>query len=180
MQKSFIIYDDSLDVLDELSDEQAGQLFKAIRNYRKEKPTGLSGLLNAIFLPFKNQLIRDVNKYNNICESRRLAGIKSGESRKKKSKRTKRTSVNFVEQTRTKRTYNDNDNDNDIKEKKIKKEKKNTLCEIEKKFEEFWKKYPNTENQSKKKTKEKYLSLIRNEGTHLEIVRGLDKQIEIY
>ena len=41
MRKSFILHKDSLDVLDDLSDEQAGQLFKAIKafnNLLKKQP----------------------------------------------------------------------------------------------------------------------------------------------
>jgi len=33
MKKSFILHHDTLNVLDELTDEQAGKLFKAIFNY---------------------------------------------------------------------------------------------------------------------------------------------------
>ena len=34
MRKSFILHNDSLNVLDILTDEQAGKLFKAIKNYQ--------------------------------------------------------------------------------------------------------------------------------------------------
>ncbi len=33
-RKSFIIHIDSLNILDELTDDQAGRLFKAIRSYQ--------------------------------------------------------------------------------------------------------------------------------------------------
>ena len=36
MKKSFKIYIDSLDVFDELSDEEIGRLFKAIRAFHRE------------------------------------------------------------------------------------------------------------------------------------------------
>ena len=147
MQKSFILYNDSLDVLDELNDEQAGKLFKAIRNYQKGCDLQIEGLIKVVFIPFKNQLDRDREKYESICEAKRNAGIKSGESRRKKSNRTKRTHVHSVEQkrtpvhsveqTRTKRTYTDNVNKNDNDNKEIQEVFVSELEKTIKDFKEF-------------------------------------------
>jgi hypothetical protein len=77
-EKSFILYYDSLQVLEELTDEQAGILFKAIAQLGENPDYSLDGLMNAILLPFKNQIKRDKLKYAEVCEKRRVAGLKGG------------------------------------------------------------------------------------------------------
>lgn len=63
-RKSIILHDDSLDILEDMSDQQAGILFKAIKFYRKtgELPKLDFGLKIAI-TPFINQFKRDDKKY---------------------------------------------------------------------------------------------------------------------
>lgn len=70
MKKSFLLYFDLCEVFNELTDEQAGQLIKEIINYSNSltqtnppKPIGLSGLLRALFSPFKNHIDRDFQAY---------------------------------------------------------------------------------------------------------------------
>jgi hypothetical protein len=58
-RKSFIIHKDSLDILKDLTDEQAGQLFKAINHYQNGNDFELSQILKIAFNPFKNQFVRD-------------------------------------------------------------------------------------------------------------------------
>jgi hypothetical protein len=77
-RKSFIIHHDSLEVLSELTDEQAGQLFKAILSYKKTGKHDLKGILNAVFIPFKNQFDRDDEKYENISERNKINGGAGG------------------------------------------------------------------------------------------------------
>ena len=72
MKKSFIIYTDTLNILDELDDEQAGRLFKAIKAYHLGDANA-GGLLNDIvtrlaFIPFKSGFERDNEKYNSKVE----------------------------------------------------------------------------------------------------------------
>lgn len=59
MKKSFLIYIDSLDVLEELSDEEAGQLFKAVRAFHQNKVVELSPMVRVAFSIFKTQFKRD-------------------------------------------------------------------------------------------------------------------------
>jgi hypothetical protein len=66
--KSFILHKDSLDILNELTDEQAGQLFKAIWLYQNGEQIELSPLLRIAFTPFKNQFGRDVAAYQERCQ----------------------------------------------------------------------------------------------------------------
>lgn len=75
MRKSFILHLDSLEILSELTDEQAGQLFKAIHQHNIGQTPQLDGLMKVIFLPFKNQMERDEVKYLEKSEGKIKAGL---------------------------------------------------------------------------------------------------------
>lgn len=64
MKKSFILYNDSLLVVDELTIEQKALLFQAIVDYNLGREVKLEGLMKAIFIPFKNQFERDTQAYD--------------------------------------------------------------------------------------------------------------------
>ena len=108
MKTGFILHLDSLSVLDELTNEQAGILFKAIRDYNLGKEPELDFAMRMAFLPFKNQFERDLEKYNNTCERNRNNGSKGG--RPKKPKETQETQVVFE---KPKKADNKNDSDKD-------------------------------------------------------------------
>lgn len=107
MKTGFILHLDSLAVLDELTNEQAGILFKAIRDYNLGKEPELDFAMKMAFLPFKNQFVRDFEKYENTCERNKANGAKGG--RPKKPKETEKTQVVFEE---PKKADNKNDNEN--------------------------------------------------------------------
>lgn len=71
-KKSFLIHKDSLSVVDELTDDQAGKLLKAIKNYQNGVDLELDQMTKIIFIPFKNQFDRDNEKYKKLCEKNRL------------------------------------------------------------------------------------------------------------
>jgi len=109
-RKSFIVHNDSLNILDELTDDQAGMLFKAIKDYQLGNELNLDILTKVAFSPFKNQFERDAVKYENLCEKNRLIA----ETRYA----TKSTSGKTGNQTLpkvTKSTDNKNDSDSDSK-----------------------------------------------------------------
>jgi hypothetical protein len=67
--KSFILHKDSLSILDQLDDVQAGRLFKAIHQYHQAGEVGKVDQLTKIALnPFLNQFERDKQKYNAIVD----------------------------------------------------------------------------------------------------------------
>jgi hypothetical protein len=105
-KKAFLIYKDSLAVLDELSDEQAGQLFKAIKAYHEGQEPALDFGLRMAFIPFKNQFIRDEDKYKAISEKNKENVLK----------RWNNTSVNDRIRPTTTNTDKDKDRDKDIKD----------------------------------------------------------------
>lgn len=80
-RKSFIVHKDSLVILDEMSNEQAGIFIKSIKFYQEKGclPELDFGLKMAI-TPFINQFQRDEENYKNTCEARKLAGSKGGKS----------------------------------------------------------------------------------------------------
>lgn len=77
-RKSFVIHIDSLDILDDLTDEQAGQLFKAIKSHQLGQQESLSPLVKIAFSPFRNQFARDDEKYQKIVERNKNNGLKGG------------------------------------------------------------------------------------------------------
>ncbi|MBM5782590.1 MAG: hypothetical protein FJ368_04120 [Pelagibacterales bacterium] len=75
--KSFVLHTESLEVLGELSDQQAGKLFKAIYNYQKAGDYGkLDQTLKFIINPLINQFKRDEEKYQTSIIAGKLGNLK--------------------------------------------------------------------------------------------------------
>jgi hypothetical protein len=110
MKKSFILHNDSLDILDEISIEQAGKLFIAIRNFNIGKEQELDNETKLLFLHFKNQFIRDNEKYKNKSEVNAINGSKGGKRKVANATKRKRTLKDVAILA-----DNDSDNDNDNK-----------------------------------------------------------------
>ena len=86
-KKSFILYCDYLDTFSALPDEFAGKLIKHILEYVNDKnPQSDDWMLNATFNPIKQQLKRDLKKYEKIQERNRANGALGG--RPKKTQKT--------------------------------------------------------------------------------------------
>jgi len=116
MKTGFILHLDSLSVLDELTNEQAGILFKALRDYNEGKEPQLDFAMKMAFLPFKNQFQRDLINYEKTCERNKLNGSKGG--RPKKPKQTQETH-SVLEKPTKPDNDNDNKNNNDNNNKNI-------------------------------------------------------------
>ena len=82
MKSSFILHLDSLDILNEMSLEQKGILFDAIYNYHKGVDVDLDFAMKMAFAPFKNQFIRDNQKYSDFVDKQASNGSKGGRPRK--------------------------------------------------------------------------------------------------
>ena len=74
-RNSFVIYIDSLDVLDQLDDSQAGKLFKAIKAYQKGEEIDLDPMTKILFPFFKNYFDRNKEKYVAESEHRSESGF---------------------------------------------------------------------------------------------------------
>jgi hypothetical protein len=77
MKKSFLLYLDSLEVLNVLTDEQAGKLFKAIRCLQLEVECDTDPFITIALAPFAQQFKRDNDKYMMIVERNRSNGLKN-------------------------------------------------------------------------------------------------------
>lgn len=73
MKKSFILYTDSIQFIEWLSDEDAWKLLKACLLYHKDEEVKLPPLPNMAFLMLKAQFDRDKEKYGEEIEKRREA-----------------------------------------------------------------------------------------------------------
>lgn len=118
-KKSFILHVDSLDVLSDLSDEQAGKLFKAMLAFHKGEEIELDPLTKMAFSFFKNQFIRDNEKYIKTCEARAQAGSKGG-----KQKQQNLANASNSKQKVAKVADSDNESDSDSDSKKDNKKDK--------------------------------------------------------
>lgn len=77
-KKSFILYIDSLEILSELSDEEAGKLFKAIYDLQTLGTIPADKTTKLLLLSFKNQFARDNEKYDKQVERNKTNGRKGG------------------------------------------------------------------------------------------------------
>lgn len=114
-KKSFVAYSDWKTQFDLLSDEEAGKLIKHIFSYvNDENPVfdKEDRLIAISFEPIKNQLKRDLKKYEAIKKKRSEAGKRSAEIRASNVNQdsTNSTSVDTCQQNSTNSTVNDNGN----------------------------------------------------------------------
>ena len=99
-KKSFILYCDIIHTIEKLNDDDAGKLFKHILRYVNDlNPTTDHLITQIAFEPIKQQLKRDLDKWDIKHKQRIEAGRKSAENRKRKStnvneRSTKSTNVN--------------------------------------------------------------------------------------
>ena len=109
-KKSFIIYTDSRGMVNKLSNERAGILFKTLFSYcDDENPICDDEVIDMAFEHFKNILKRDLKKYENIVERNRNNGKNGG--------RPKNPVGNLETEDKPKKPKkadSDNDSDNDI------------------------------------------------------------------
>jgi hypothetical protein len=97
-RQSFIIHNDSLVILDEMTNEQAGILIKSIYFYQKTgKLPDLDFGLKMAITPFINQFLRDEENYRKTCEARRLAGSEGGKQKVANASKSKQKVANLAD-----------------------------------------------------------------------------------
>lgn len=113
MRKSFILHIDSLQILEGLTDEQSGQLFRKIYEYNKEnkpketqKTQSVISVIDLVFIPFKLQFDRDLEKYERVCERNKNNGKLGGRPKNENPKKPKKADSD---------NDSDSDSDNDSK-----------------------------------------------------------------
>ena len=71
-QKGFVVYGDIEESLNELTDEQVATLFRGMVSYfNTGKEPKFSGLMKMVFIPIRQQMDRDTDKYEKKCEKNR-------------------------------------------------------------------------------------------------------------
>lgn len=84
-KKGFMLYADQQELFNQLSDEQAGQLIKHVFSYvNDENPKTDSLIINLAFTPIKQQLKRDLKKWEQRADRSRENGLKGGRPPKPK------------------------------------------------------------------------------------------------
>lgn len=107
-QNSFVLYTDYIQHVSLLSDQEAGQLFKALFHFVADGTTPVfSGSLMMCFSFISSQIQRDKAKYSDICEKRAAAGSKGG-----KQKQANLANANSVKQKQANLADNVTDIDN--------------------------------------------------------------------
>ena len=108
---SFILYTEQKEVIDKLSDEQVGKLIKAIYEYVETgQMPKLDALLEIVIIPFKQNIDRNANKYEETKKKRSEAGKIGAEV--KKQMKAKQANANFAKSKQANQADNVNDNDN--------------------------------------------------------------------
>ena len=120
MNDSFILYTSYYALIEGLTDEQLGQLTRAIFLYARDgKIIKLDPVVRMAFVFIKDNIERNQDKYQAKCEKNRQIALER--ERKKREAREKADNTNVHERSRTcenntnvhERSPYDNDNDND-------------------------------------------------------------------
>lgn len=100
-KKSFIMYVDHLDVLDYMSDEQGGQLLKAVAAYHRGDEEALEKYLQdpvvqVAFVNIRNAFEANAEKYEAKCKQRQEAGRKGGLQKAENQRKGKKANARKV------------------------------------------------------------------------------------
>ena len=119
-KKSVLLYCDIIHTIEKMDNETAGEFFKHYLRYINDlNPTTDNMVVDIAFESVKQNLKRDLKKYQNICERNALNGSKGG--RPKKPKKPSGL-IGNPKKPKKADTDNDTDTDTDINKKNIKKD----------------------------------------------------------
>ena len=132
MKKSFLIYVDSLDILDELKPSEIANLFLAIKAHHNGEPFELDSITRVALKPFLIQWERDSERYEKTCNRNKANGLKGGRPPKNPN-----NPVGFLETEKTEKVIlkpkkADSDSDSDSDSERERESNKKT---IQKKFQ---------------------------------------------
>lgn len=95
MKDNFLLKKSQREVFDTLTDEDAGKLIKAIYRYANNGNDELEGYLKAIFIPIKNEIDKNEEKYKKICERNRSNGLNGGRPKNEEKQETENNPVGY-------------------------------------------------------------------------------------
>lgn len=109
-KKSFILYCDIIHTVEQLNDVDAGKLFKHVLRYVNDLNPEADDIITKIaFEPIKQQLKRDLQKYERLCVRNAENGKSGGRPRK-----PKKPNGLIGNSEKPKKADNDTDNDTDV------------------------------------------------------------------
>jgi len=112
-KKSFILYSDQKEIFGQLTDEMAGKLIKHIFSYvNDEDPQSEDLIINLAFTPIRQQLKRDLKKWDTYIQKQSDNGKKGG--RPKNQDKPKKPTAFLEKPSKPKKADNVNVNVNDI------------------------------------------------------------------
>ena len=120
-KKGFILYADQKELFDQLPDDKAGTLIKHIFKYvNDENPQSDDLIINLAFTPIKQQLKRDLKKYESRATRSRENGKLGGRPKNPEEPKKPNGLINNPDEPRKPDTVNgidiDNDNEKVIKD----------------------------------------------------------------
>ena len=134
-KKSVLLYCDIIHTIEKMDNATAGEFFKHYLRYINDlNPTTDNMVVDIAFESVKQNLKRDLKKYQNICERNALNGSKGG--RPKKPKKPSGL-IGNPKKPKKADTDNDTDTDIDINKKNIKKDFSFRIKEFEKSLVPF-------------------------------------------
>lgn len=183
INKSFFLYKDSLSILKQLTDEEAGKLFKAIYEYQTNNILPQDRLIAIIFEPFLNQFKRDEQKYQNVVERNKINGAKGGRPK------TQINPLGYLgtqnNQSEPKKADKDKDKDKDINISISNKPNKEIHVGFENDFQELWQHYTpvvvsngTSTNKGCKQTALKSYNKARAKFSHQKIMDCLENYLK--
>ena len=96
MKDNFLLKKSQREIFETLTDEDAGKLIKEIYKYVNEGIFELDGYLKAIFIPIRDDIDKNEERYKKICERNRKNGINGGRPKEEeKPKETENNPVGF-------------------------------------------------------------------------------------
>ena len=138
-KKSFILYSDSIHTIEKLSDVDAGLLLKHLMRYVNDlNPTTDNALVEIAFEPIKQQLKRDLVKFEDVKVKRSEAG-KAGANKRWQML----SNDNKPKQSIAKIAVNDNVNVNDINIKVLEERKQKFAASLKPYLDNYGKKMLN-------------------------------------
>ena len=110
-----IVYTDWIEIFEALEDDEAGRLIKHFFRYVNDQNPSSDRLTEISFIPIKQTLKRDLERYLETCNKNSNNGKLGGRPRKaNESEENPKKANGFLENpTKAKKADNDNDNDND-------------------------------------------------------------------
>lgn len=95
MKDNFLLKKSHQEIFNELSKEEAGELIKGIFQYVNTGESGLSGVLNAVFIPIKNFIDENEKKYQVICERNKQNGLNGGRPKREEKEENPKNPVGY-------------------------------------------------------------------------------------